>query len=125
MRLYPVLGAAALGLICGAAPAWAHHSFAMFDRGRTDTVAGTVKSFEMINPHGWLIVMAPDAQGHMREWALETGGPGQMARQGWTATSLAMGDKVTVQIHPMKDGSNGGQLVSATLPNGQTLGRGF
>jgi len=34
------------------------------------------------------------------------------------------GDNVTVKIHPLKDGSRGGQFLSAVLPNGQELGNG-
>lgn len=111
-------------LLALAGPAVAHHSYSMFDRARTETVTGTVKSFEMINPHGWLTVVTRDVQGKAREWAVETGGPGQMGRAGWTAGTLSAGDKVSLTIHPMRDGSNSGQLVSALLPNGKTL-RGF
>lgn len=115
-------GALALMLAAlGASPALAHHSFAMFDRGRTDTLVGTVKSFDMINPHSWLSLMVADAQGHASEWALETGAIFQLERAGWTAQSVKTGDKVTAVIHPLKDGSNGGQLVSLQLPGGQTL----
>jgi hypothetical protein len=102
--------------------ALAHHSFAMFDRGRTDTIVGAVKQFEMINPHGWLRVDVVDAQGRANEWSLEAGGPGQMQRQGWTQTTVRPGDTVTVRIHPLRDGSYGGQLVSVTLPDGKVLG---
>lgn len=116
--------AATVALVAVATPALAHHSYAMFDRDKTATITGTVKSFELVNPHGWLNVVAPDAQGKAREWAFETGGPGMMQRAGWSANSVAVGDKISVSIHPMKDGSNSGQLVSAVLANGQTL-RGF
>ncbi len=112
------LAACALG-----APALAHHSFAMFDRDRTDTVVGTVKAFEMINPHAWLRVLVAEPGGATNEWSMEMGGAGQLERQGWTATSVHPGDKVTVRIHPLRDGSYGGQLVSVTLPNGQVLGQ--
>jgi hypothetical protein len=114
-----ILAALALPLLGGAA--WAHHSYAMFDRGKTDTVVGTVKNFELINPHGWLQLMVRDDQGKDREWSLETGGPGQMAGAGWKPTTVKPGDKITAQIHPMREGSYGGQLVSVKLPNGQTL----
>ena len=110
---------AVVPLLVGAAAA--HHSFAMFDRSKTEAVAGTVKEFDLVNPHGWLQVMVPDAQGKLREWAFETGGPGQMARAGFQATTLNPGDRVTVAAHPLKDGSNGGQLVSVTLAHGQVL----
>jgi hypothetical protein len=47
-----------------------------------------------------------------------------MARAGWSAGSVSAGEKITNTMHPLKDGSNGGQLVTAVLANGQTL-RGF
>jgi hypothetical protein len=113
-------GLLALAALPGAASA--HHSFAMFDRSRTDTIVGAVKKFELINPHGWLRIDVMDEQGHANEWSLEAGGPAQMQRQGWTQASVRAGDKVTVLIHPLRDGSYGGQLVSVTLPNGKVLG---
>ncbi|HTK36169.1 MAG TPA: DUF6152 family protein [Caulobacteraceae bacterium] len=121
MKLPVPVFAAALAAPFLAVSASGHHSYAMFDRGRTDTVVGTVKNFELINPHGWLQLMVRDAQGKEREWSLETGGPGQMARAGWQANTVTPGDKLTALIHPMKEGSYGGQLVSVKLANGQTL----
>jgi hypothetical protein len=102
--------------------AGAHHSFAMFDRSQTESIAGTVKQFDLINPHGWLRVMVPDAKGNQNEWSVEMGGAGQLQRFGWTPDAVRPGDKVTVQIHPLRDGSYGGQLISVTLPNGKVLG---
>jgi hypothetical protein len=112
-----------LPLICLAATASAHHSFAMFDRNQTVTINGTVKELELINPHGWLRILVPDASGAQNEWSLELGGPGQLARLGWTSGSVHPGDKVKVQLHPLRDGSYGGQLISVTLPSGQVLGQ--
>ncbi len=106
-------------------PASAHHSFAMFDRGKQQTISGTVKEVDIINPHGWLQVMVPDAQGTPTLWSLEMGGAGQMERQGWDQQTLKAGDKVSVTLHPLRDGSNGGQLMSVVLPDGKTLGTGF
>jgi hypothetical protein len=95
----------------------------MFDRGRTETIAGTVKQFELINPHGWLRVMVLDPSGAANEWSVELGGAGQLERFGWSTNTVHPGDKVTVQLHPLRDGSYGGQLVSVKLPNGQVLGQ--
>src|ERR1700753_2973043 len=105
-----------LSFLCFAATAGAHHSFAMFDRSQTQTVAGTVKEFELINPHSWLRIMVPDAKGVQSEWSLELGGAGQIERFGGAQGVVHSGDKVTVQLHPLRDGSYGGQLVSVTLP---------
>jgi hypothetical protein len=102
-------------------PAFAHHSFAMFDENRTATLSGVVEDFEMINPHSWVQLMALDNQGKPREWSLEASAPGQLMRGGWQQTSLRPGDKVTVSIHPLKDGTNGGELLTVTLPDGRVL----
>jgi hypothetical protein len=110
-------------LLCAATTASAHHSFAMFDRSRTETVAGTVKEFELINPHGWLRIMVSDAKGVPSEWPVELGGAGQLERFGWTQDAVHPGDKVMVRLHPLRDGSYGGQLVAVTLPNGKVLGQ--
>ncbi len=59
----------------------------------------------------------------MIEWSVESQSTGTLSRQGWRPGSFKPGDKVTVKIFPMKDGSAGGSFVGATLANGQTLGR--
>jgi hypothetical protein len=108
-----------------AAPALAHHSFAMFDADKTVTMTGTVKEFEWTNPHSWLrIIITDQASGKAVEWILELGSIAQQTRVGMTHDSLKPGDKVTVTMHPLKDGSRGGGLLTATLPNGQTVGNG-
>ena len=124
MRLkHPVLLLAMIGT--AATPAMAHHSFAMFDANKPMTVTVTVKEFEWTNPHSWLRVMVQDpATGKTVEWALELGSPVQQERVGWKADSVKPGDRVTVTLHPSKDGSRLGGLISATLPNGTTLGNG-
>ena len=121
---YKALALAAIGTAVLAAPAFAHHSFAMFDATKTVTLKGTVKEFEWTNPHSWLRVMVTDDAGTPRQWALEMGSPGQQSRVGWKPDSVKPGDQVTVQMHPLKDGSRGGQFLSVELPNGEHLGNG-
>jgi hypothetical protein len=104
-----------------AVPVSAHHSFAMFDAEKTITLTGTVKEMEWTNPHMWLNVMAPDASGKMVEYPLEMQGPGQSMKNGWKQDSVRPGDKVTVEMHPLKTGARGGQLMSVVLPSGQRL----
>ncbi len=103
------------------APAVAHHSFAMFDATKTVTLDGSVKEFEWTNPHSWIHLNVTDASGSIRQWAIEMGSPAQQTQRGWTADSVKPGDKVSVTIHPLKDGSRGGQFMSVVLANGQTL----
>jgi hypothetical protein len=123
MKRFSVRNCLPLSLLCFATTAGAHHSFAMFDRSKTETIAGNVKEFELINPHAWLRVMVPDASGVQSEWSLELGGAGQLERIGWTQNSVHPGDKIMVTLHPLRDGSYGGQLISVTLPDGTVLGQ--
>ncbi len=110
-------GVAAMALATGAtAPAFAHHSFAMFDNQKNTTLEGTVKEFQWTNPHSWVQLMVKDpATGKDVEWSIEGGSPNGLARNGWKRTSLKPGDKAVVVIHPLKDGANGGSLVTVTV----------
>ena len=122
MTRFPLGQCLSLLLLVYGAPAAAHHSFAMFDRDKTVTLAGTVKSFEIMAPHGWLRILVPDPGGSPNEWSIELGGPGQARQMGLSEGAVHAGDKVTVQVHPVRDGSYGGQFVSATLPDGRVVG---
>ena len=102
------------------APAWAHHSFAMFDNNQSLTLHGTVMDFQWTNPHCFLQVLVADKYGS-KEWSVEMSSPANIYRKGWRPRTLKSGDKVSVTIHPTKDGSNGGTFVSAIGPDGQAL----
>jgi hypothetical protein len=99
-------------------PAIAHHSAAIFDATRSLTLVGTVKMFQWTNPHCWIQILVP-SQGTTTEWSVEMGSPSQLYRKGWRPATLKPGDKVTVVIHPIKDGSNGGSFVSGITATGQ------
>ena len=72
--------------IAVAAPALAHHSFAMFDQAQIVTAKGTVKELEWVNPHSWLRVMIADpATGKQLQWAFEMSSPATMTRLGLTS----------------------------------------
>lgn len=120
---FRLISIATITMIAAAAPAFAHHSFAMFDGEKTITMTGTVKELEWTNPHSWLRVVVLDrASGRPVQWAFEMGPPARQLLRGWKQDSLKPGDNVTVHIHPLKDGSRGGQLVDAVLPDGRTVG---
>jgi hypothetical protein len=108
--------------LCVAAPALAHHSFAMFDREKNLTMTGTVTEFEWTNPHVWIHMKVPDQAGKDVVWSFEMQAIAQDSSLGWRADSVKPGDKVTIDFHPLKDGSRGGQLVAATLADGKRLG---
>ncbi|MEO6080730.1 MAG: DUF6152 family protein [Steroidobacteraceae bacterium] len=98
----------------------AHHSYAMFDATKDVTLTGTVKVFEWTNPHVWIRIEVAGANGALEVWGVEGQSPNFLSRRGWSGKTFKAGDKVSIVIHPLKDGAKGGQFVSAVLPNGET-----
>jgi hypothetical protein len=113
---------ACVAVAMSAIPAFAHHSFAMFDAEKKVTLEGTVKEFQWTNPHSWILMTVASAQGQPEQWAIEMGGPSGLARQGWVPKTLTPGMKVKTVIHPLRDGTAGGQFMAITLPDGTQMG---
>jgi hypothetical protein len=112
----PITVLAALVALAAGAPALAHHSFAMFDFNKTVTLKGVVKELQWTNPHVILWVETTPGAGAMPEiWSAELTSPGNLTRNGWTKRTLKPGDKVTVEISPLRDGGKGGGFQRAVL----------
>ena len=121
-RTFALLAALALAPI--GMPARAHHSFAMFDPTKPMKFEATVQSLQWTAPHAVLWVDAPRQGGYDAGlWSLELPtSPANLAKMGWTRNSVKAGDKVIVEINPMRDGRRGGQFKRATLvATGQVL----
>ena len=112
----------AIALAAAPLAAQAHHSYAMFDRSKTVTLNGVVKQYQWTNPHSWIQLTVPNESGGSEEWSIEMGSPFELLRVGWVSTTVKAGDKVTIQVHPVKDGSKGGGFVSGTDAAGKPLG---
>jgi hypothetical protein len=117
-RLGLILASAAA--LVSASPALAHHSFAMFDMAQEKTVTGTVTDFQWTNPHSWIWLEVPAASG-TEQWGVEGMSPNFLERRGWSKNTLHRGDKVSVVIHPVKNGGHGGSFVRVTLPDGKVM----
>jgi hypothetical protein len=113
-----------IGLITAcllAGPAAAHHSFAIFDQSKVNYLTGTVKQYELVNPHAWLHLVIANDKGETATWSFEGGSVAQLASLGWTPQSFRPGDKVQIGFRPMKDGSRGGQIMNVKTAGGQKL----
>ena len=89
----------------------------MFDAEKSIELKGTVKEFQWTNPHAWILMTVGNDQ-----WAIEMGGPGGLARQGWLPKTLTPGMAISAITHPLKDGTHGGQFMAVTLPDGKLMG---
>jgi hypothetical protein len=108
-------------VIALAAPAAAHHSFAMFDNARSVTLHGKVAVYQWTNPHGYLEIDAEQAGGETRHFTLEMTSINMMTRGGWTSRTVKPGDTVTAIAAPLRDGRAGGLLLELTLPDGRKM----
>jgi hypothetical protein len=115
------LACAILSVLLAWRGAFAHHSFAMFDRSKEISLSGTVKDFKFVNPHSWIYLQVTDEHGNEQLWQLEGGSISALARNGWTSNSLKPGDKITVRIFRMRDGTPAGEFHGVTTADGRRL----
>jgi hypothetical protein len=117
--LIPAAIAAAM-MTAVSAPASAHHSFVMFDKQKERTLTGTVTEFENTNPHAMIMLTTEDG----RDWIIQTESPLVLEKVGINDSTLSEGEKVTVRVHPMKNGSPEGSLIELTTEDGMMMSLG-
>lgn len=111
----------ALAIIGAAAPALAHHSFAMFDRSEERTVTGVVGKFAWTNPHVMIDLKVQDKRGKSTHYRIESASINILMREGWKVGAVKQGDRITVIFNPLKDGRPGGLLVKIVRADGSVL----
>jgi hypothetical protein len=117
MKVRALAMAALISGIAAVTVAYAHHSYAMYDSTKEVKLTGVVKSFQWTNPHSWIELVTDSGI-----WSVELGSPNILKRSGWSRDSLKPGDKATISINPLKDGTKGGTYLQVVLASGQTLG---
>ena len=112
---------AALAFAAVAGPAFAHHSYAMFDMQKTVVLDASVTRFKWQNPHAFIEADVA-VNGSSEHWAIEMTSPNNLAQEGWKRTSLKQGDRVRIWVHPLRSGARGGSYAGVRLADGSTLG---
>ena len=95
--------------------------FAMFDESKTVVLKGIVEKWSWANPHTFLEVRVPAADGSNALWEIEGASPSFLSRIGMTRNSFAVAEQVTVTMHPRRDGSNGGSLMTVSKADGKSI----
>ncbi len=112
--------ALAVALLVASASVFAHHSVSAFNTETEKTITGTVNRFEWTNPHTWVWVDVNEG-GKVVTWGVEGMSPNYLARRGWSKNTFKPGDKVSLTIRPMRDGSPGGMFVRGVLADGKPV----
>ena len=81
----------------------AHHSFgATYEISKEIKLEGKLVQVVYRNPHSFVHIEAPDANGVKQRWAIEWGGTAQLANQGVKRQTLNIGDEVVVTARPSR-----------------------
>ena len=95
---------------CFTAVASAHHSTAEFDYTKEVTIKGTVKEVQWTNPHSYIQLIADGEGGEKIQWSVEIGSPSLNVNMGWRKNSVKVGDVVTMNLSPARNGKPYGTL---------------
>ena len=108
---------------CLTRAATAHHSTAEFDYTRQLTIKGTVKEVQWTNPHSYIQLIADGERGEKVQWSVEFGSPSLNVHMGWRKDSVKVGDAVTMNLSPARNGKPYGTLRVITFTRRQAAGR--
>ena len=111
-------------VVAGVTTAYAHHSFgATYDTNKQMKLEGKLVQFVYRNPHSFVHVEAPDAEGKIQRWAVEWGGTAQLAGAGVKRDSLKIGEKVTIVGRPSRVPGEYRMLMVSLTADGLNWGR--
>ena len=118
------IGSCVIAVLLAATSVLAHHSNSAFDGDKVMVLTGTVTEWKWTNPHVWIFLSVDDKSAGKVQWEIEGRTPGQLVRAGWSRTTLKIGETVTVDFSPAKDGSHTGLTTRVTLADGTVLSTG-
>ena len=105
-----------VALLLAAEPLLAHHWFkGQYDENQPVTLNGTVARVSWKNPHVLLSIEVKEDSGKVTKWEVELASPNGLMSQGWKLDSFKRGDRVIVNGHRAKDGSNLASAMKVTL----------
>ena len=101
----------------------AHHSMSAFDKEQWFTRTGALVQVEFVNPHVFLVVEIENDNGATETWRLEGPNPDYFYRVGFFKGDVedSIGEEITVELSPARNGSHEGLLRQLTLASGDFI----
>ena len=113
---------AAIALLAATTPVVAHHGFSSeYDEKKPVTLTGTVSKLEWTNPHARFYIDVKDAAGKVTTWNFELASVNSMRRNGWTSTTLKVGDVITATGYAALSGLPMANASAVRLSDGTRL----
>ena len=110
------------GLAATDSPLFAHHGAAAYDMSKPVVLKdATVTEFLWINPHPLIKADFKDEQGNIQHWTMEMGSTASAGLIGWTRTTLAHGDVVTLYVWQAKTRLPVGRFNKVVFTDGTTM----
>ena len=110
------------GLAAIDSPSFAHHGNAAFDLTKPVVLKGAVVTeFVWINPHPLIKADYKDEKGNVQHWIMEMGSTVSAQLIGWTRTTVAPGDVVTLYVWQAKTGAHVGRFNKVEFADGTTM----
>ena len=88
--------------LSSALPALAHHSAAAFDTRQETKTTGTITGYRFANPHVYITLQVRKADGSTASVEVEAGAASVLNGLGFTRSSIAVGDVVTIVGNPAR-----------------------
>ena len=110
------------GLAASGSAVFAHHGAAAYDMSKPVVLKdATVTEFLWINPHPLIKADYKDEQGNVQHWTMEMGSTISAQLLGWTRTTLAFGDVVTLYVWQAKTKVPVGRFNKVIFSDGTTM----
>ena len=110
------------GLAASGSAVFAHHGAAAYDMSKPVVLKdATVTEFLWINPHPLIKADYKDEQGNVQHWTMEMGSTISAQLLGWTRTTLAFGDVVTLYVWQAKTKVPVGRFNKVVFSDGTTM----
>jgi hypothetical protein len=90
-------------LVSHASPARAHHSWAPYDVEREVRLQGLVTEYKWANPHSYIRLQTAREDGGSEVWEIELSSAVVIRNRGWSADTIAVGDRVTIYANPSRN----------------------
>ena len=110
------------GLASIEGPLFAHHGAAAYDMSKPVVLKdAVVTEFIWINPHPLIKADYKDEKGEVQHWTMEMGSTVSAQLIGWTRTTLAYGDVVTLYVWQAKTRVPVGRFNKVIFADGTTM----